>query len=71
VSVFAKRVVDARPRQLAQIALVVPESALPQLNQENAGIYFDWGPDQQAYQSHIEVAKPKLMPRWLLEAANA
>jgi hypothetical protein len=27
------------------------------LKHENAGIYFDWGPDSKRYHSHIE-AKP-------------
>lgn len=34
-------------------------------------IYFDWGPDQQAYQSHVEIRKPAPLPPRLLTSTEA
>ena len=70
VRVYAKRVRDREPRQLAQIALVISESQAVELEKDDAGVYFDWGPDQQAYHAHVEIRKPKPLPPWLLEAAR-
>ena len=70
VRVFAKRVADRSPRQLAQIALSISESHADRLKNDDAGIYFDWGPDQQAYHAHVEIRKPDPIPPWLFEAAD-
>ncbi len=70
VRVYAKRVSDPEPRQLAQVTLNISESQARELRNEDAGIYFDWGPDQQAYHAHVEVRKPTPIPKWLLEAAS-
>jgi hypothetical protein len=70
VRVFAKRVSDSQPRQLSHVTLNISESQARELQNEEAGIYFDWGPDQQAYHAHVEVRKPKPIPQWLLEAAS-
>lgn len=71
VTVYAKRVVDRRPRELASLVLTITESQAKDLERDDAGIYFDWGPDQQAYQTHIEIRKPKPLPHWLLDAATS
>ncbi|MCX5644083.1 MAG: hypothetical protein NTZ17_05280 [Phycisphaerae bacterium] len=68
VRVFAKRVADRGPRQLALVALSISESQAKELEQDDAGIYFDWGPDQEAYHAHVEIRKPGPIPPWLLEA---
>lgn len=70
LKVFAKRVSDPEPRQLATLVLMISESQAKGLERDDAGIYFDWGPDQQAYQAHLEIRKPKPLPPWLLEAAS-
>ena len=70
VRVYAKRVMDREPRQLAQINLAISESQSRELESDGAGIYFDWGPDQQAYHAHVEIRKPEPIPPWLLEAAT-
>jgi hypothetical protein len=57
--VFAKLVGEGTPRELMTIALTISESQASQLNEPNTGIYFDWGPDQQAYHAHID-KKPEL-----------
>jgi hypothetical protein len=70
VQVFAKRVSDTAPRMLAAVLLSIPESQAKELQGDDAGIYFDWGPDQQAYHAHVEIRKPSPLPPWLLEAAS-
>jgi hypothetical protein len=59
--VFAKRISDRAPRQLCQIALYLSDSQAQELSQEAAGIYFDWGPDQQKYHPHIDT-RPATLP---------
>lgn len=71
VRVFAKRVSDREPRELAHLVLSIAESQAKELLKDDAGIYFDWGPDQQAYHAHVEIRKPRPLPPWLLEAAAA
>lgn len=70
VRVFAKIVRDREPRQLAQVALSISETQAQQLALPDAGIYFDWGPDQQEYHAHIEVRKPKEIPTWFFGPAS-
>lgn len=65
VRVFGKRVVDREARELAAIQVTISESQAQVLREADAGIYFDWGPDQQAYQSHVELRPPELLPPWL------
>src|SRR3989442_11247782 len=59
--VFAKLVGEGTPKELMSIALAVSESQASQLSEPNTGIYHDWGPDQQAYHSHID-KKPDREP---------
>jgi len=40
--------------ELASINLTVNETQAAKLTEPNTGIYFDWGPDQQSYYSHID-----------------
>jgi len=67
--VYAKRVSDREPRELSRFVLTISESQAKELEGHDAGIYFDWGPDQRAYHPHVEIRKPSPMPPWLLEAA--
>ena len=67
--VYAKRVSDREPHQLARLSLSISESQARELEKDDSGIYFDWGPDQQAYHAHVEIRKPRPLPPWLLEAA--
>ena len=59
--VFAKLVGERTPKELISIALAISESQASQLSEPNTGIYYDWGPDQQAYHSHID-KKPDREP---------
>ena len=53
--VFAKLVNSSEPIQLYAINLAVTQSQAESLKQRNAGLYFDWGPDQGNYYSHIDI----------------
>lgn len=67
---FAKCVGDRAPRELVCLRLVVTESQGAALQKTECGVYFDWGPDQQAYLSHIR-ERPELdVPKKLLESAG-
>jgi hypothetical protein len=57
--VYGKRVLDREPKELARVMLTISEADARQLEMDDAGIYFDWGPDQRAYHSHVEIRKPK------------
>lgn len=70
VRVFAKRVSDPKPRELKRVILTISESHARALDTRDAGIYFDWGPDQQAYHAHVAIRKPMPLPPWLMNAAN-
>jgi hypothetical protein len=46
--------VNHKPRKLYTQDLVVPEPQAEALMNKEAGIYFDWAPNTQSYQSHID-----------------
>lgn len=71
LTVFAKRVSDRSPRQLARLCLVISESHANELKEEDSGIYFDWGPDQQAYHAHVEHRNARPLPPSLLGPVGA
>jgi len=52
--VFATLVGSKTAHKLATINLSINETQAAQLVEPNTGIYFDWGPDQQSYYSHID-----------------
>lgn len=54
LTVFAKTVGEKTLRKIISINLSVSESQANLMSQPNTGIYFDWGPDQQSYHSHID-----------------
>ena len=59
--VFAKMVGNASLKQISSVKLNISESQAEKLIEPNTGIYFDWGPDQQSYHSHIDT-KPEQEP---------
>ncbi len=59
--VYAKKVGSATPKELATIRLHISESNAKALKDQDAGIYFDWGPDQQAYQTYIDTRPHKML----------
>ena len=42
---------------LHEVRLRISDSEAARLTDPKAGIYFDWGPDQQAYHAHIDIRK--------------
>lgn len=54
LKVIAKLVGESATHELASIQLSVTESQALELAKPSVGIYFDWGPDQQSYHSHLE-----------------
>lgn len=52
--IFAKLVGKTDTQQLSSVSLNISESQAAKLSEPNTGIYFDWGPDQQSYHSHID-----------------
>ncbi|GAA3928267.1 hypothetical protein [Litoribacillus peritrichatus] len=51
--VYAKIVGNSSIQQLSSVNLSISENQESQLSKQNTGIYFDWGPDQQSYYSHV------------------
>lgn len=60
--VFAKLVGKSTLHELASIKLSISETQAVKLAGSNTGIYFDWGPDQQSYYSHINTKPEKGLP---------
>ncbi len=59
LSVFAKIVGERTAFKMASIHLTVGESQAKALSEPHAGLYFDWGPDQQCYYSHVRMRLPQ------------
>jgi hypothetical protein len=68
--VYAKKVNEPTAKELIKIRLYLSEQHAAELRDENTGIYFDWGPDQQTYQPHIEKRPPKAIPSVIIEGAG-
>jgi hypothetical protein len=51
--VFAKLVGEKSPHKPITINLSIGEHQAARLSDPSAGMYFDWGPDQQSYHPHI------------------
>lgn len=52
--VFAKLVGENTAYELMTINLSVTDSQARSLTELNTGLFFDWGPDQQSYHSHVD-----------------
>jgi hypothetical protein len=59
--IYAKNIDAAAARELASIRLQISDVQAEQLKDDHAGIYFDWGPDQQAYHAHVDMKPPNPM----------
>jgi hypothetical protein len=69
--VYAKKVSASEPEELASIRLRLSDVHAKELTGENTGIYFDWGPDQQAYHPHTETKPPNAIPDELVNSRPA
>lgn len=68
--VYAKKVSSQTPRELSSIRMHISQTHAEELWTSNTGIYFDWGPDQQAYYPHIEKSPKNIIPESLLKGAD-
>jgi hypothetical protein len=70
VRIHAKRVGQANSQELAAVRLVVTDAHAAGLQDQTAGLYFDWGADQQAYHPHVRKEPRIKLPKDLFEAAG-
>ena len=71
LKVFAKLVNDTKPTELFSILLLVTESQAEELKKKQAGLFYDWGPDQGNYYSHIDIkSEPDIEQLMQLMANN-
>lgn len=63
--VYAKKIDEGTATELAVVPLQISDAQALELRQDGAGIYFDWGPDQQAHQAHIETKPPDALDQIL------
>jgi hypothetical protein len=54
LEVFAHLIGDKRPVSLFSQALEITRDKAIALEERNAGLYFDWGPDSSRYLPHVE-----------------
>lgn len=69
--VFAKRVADREAKQLFEVKLHVTDAHATALQNREAGIYFDWGPDQSVYHAHVENRPAKKLSDLLFNEAHS
>lgn len=70
VSVVAKIVGHRKPNELFRVKLSVTEGDAEDLQNSENGLYFDWGPDEERYHSHVRAMPDLDLPPWLMEMAN-
>jgi len=66
--VFAKLLGDEQTHLLFSEQLTVDASAADALENKDAGLYFDWGPDSERYIPHIDKRRTPFSPEDLLQA---
>jgi hypothetical protein len=54
LTLFAKLVGDSKAIELTTISLTITEARAAELSKPQAGIFFDWSPDQQSYHAHTD-----------------
>lgn len=58
LEVFAKIVGESNVLRLSEIDLAMTHSEAEKLREPGSGIYFNWGPDAERYQSHVDKRPP-------------
>ena len=61
LSVFARLVGQKVSTELLSVRLSINEAHAKLIGQPRTGIYFDYGPDQQSYQAHVQ-HRPRVDP---------
>ena len=64
---YAKKANTSTAKELTSVRLRISEEHASELQDEDAGIYFDWEPSQQAYLPLIEKRAPKLVPPFVFD----
>lgn len=67
VHLYAKKADASSAQELMSVTLQVSESHANELKNGDAGIYFDWEPEQQIYQTYIDRRPPEPLPFPILE----
>ncbi len=70
LTVYARLVGDKSPVNLFSTKLELTSSQAAELKDNCTGLYYDWGPDQQAYFSHVDRAVGKKLPIDMLSRPN-
>ncbi|NOT99974.1 MAG: hypothetical protein HOO95_00140 [Gallionella sp.] len=70
LKVFAKLVNSLEPINLYSITLAVTQSHAENMKQKNAGLFFDWGPDQGSYYPHIDIKTEPDLDQFMNMIAN-
>lgn len=67
VEVFARLLGDKKQTRLFSQTLDITRELAASLEEPNAGVYFDWGPDSSRYLSHVEIRPPSPDPEDFLK----
>ena len=67
VRLYAKKANSSSARELIAVRLAISGEQALELQEGDAGIYFDWEPEHQIYQTHIDRKPPEPLPFSLLE----
>ena len=71
VEVHASLVGEGTSRLLSRFELVVSDAVGVALQNPDAGVYFDWGPDSNTYHPHVEVRAEPRMPSFMVGSSQA
>jgi hypothetical protein len=63
LDIFVEQV-NEQPRKIYTQHLEIDDTQGKALTDKNAGIYFDWAPNAQTYESHID-SRPEKNPNWI------
>ena len=64
---YAKKANSSSAKELMVVRLAIAETQAVELQEGDAGIYFDWEPEQQLYQTYIDRKPPEPLPFSVLE----
>jgi len=70
IAVFARLLGDRKQTQLFSQTLDISRDLAASLEEPNAGVYFDWGPDSLSYMSHVEKRVPSPGPEDFVRMLN-
>ena len=71
LEVYTSLVGSSRILKLFTVRLSVSENVAESLQDSEAGVFFDWGPDSHSYHPHVRKKPSDPLPRLLLDAFKA